>query len=79
MTDAEKADHSEKVKKVMVDHLTPLGYPEMPREQIMSELKNMWIKIEEAGLVVEDMNFNAFCAHANNQFMMAEVQDIIGI
>jgi len=79
MTDAEKQEHKEKVKKVMVDHLTALGYPDIPRQQILAELKNMWVKIEEAGLVVEDMNFQAFHAHAQNAFMLAEVQDLMGL
>ena len=79
MTAGEKVAHGEKVKKVMIDYLTTLGYPNIPDEQIMSELKNMWLKIEEAGLVIEDMNFQAFCAFANNAFMMAQVNEIMGI
>jgi hypothetical protein len=79
MTAGEKETHKEKVKKVMIDYLTTLGYPNLSNEQIMSQLKNMWLKIEEAGLVVEDMNFQAFCAYANNAFMIAEVQGIMGI
>jgi len=36
----------------MLDYLTPLGYPDnFTNEQVMGELKNMWVKIEEAGLI----------------------------
>jgi len=79
VTEGERADHEDKVRKVMNDHLVSLGYPKMSNEQIMSQLKPMWIKIEEAGLIVGDMNFEAFCAHANNAFMIAQVNEIMGI
>lgn len=79
MTPGEIADHKEKIKKVMLDHLTPLGWPQAPNELVMHELKAMWLKIEEAGLILPGMTFEYFCAHANNQFLMAEVDEIMGI
>jgi hypothetical protein len=79
MTAGEIADHKEKVKKIMVDHLTSLGYPDLTNDQIMGQLKAMWVKIEEAGLVTDGMNFQAFQAHANNAYMMEHVKDIMGI
>ena len=79
MTAGEKENHKEKVRKVMVDYLTTLGYPNIGNDRIMSELKTMWLKIEEAGLIVGDMNFEAFCAYANNEFIMAEMKDMMGI
>lgn len=62
-----------KIKTVMVDHLTELGYPDISSEAIMHELKPMWIKIEEAGLIQPGMSFEAFCAHAQEQFLIAEI------
>lgn len=79
MTDSEKAEHKEKVRKVMMDHLTTLGWPKLTDEQVMSQLKPMWLKIEEANLVTGDMNWMAFQAIANNAYMLAQVQDIMGI
>lgn len=79
MTAGELAEHKDKVKKVMVDHLTTLGWPKLSDEQVMSQLKPMWLKIEEAGLVVGDMNFMAFQAIANQAYMIAQVNDIMGI
>ena len=78
MTAGEKENHKEKLRKVMVDHLTIIGYPNISGEQIIAELKNMWIKIEEAGLVVEDMKFVAFQAIANNELLMSQVRNMMG-
>lgn len=79
MEEGEKLDLKEKIKKVMLDHLTGLGYPDIPNERIMTELKAMWIKIEEAGLIKEDMNYMAFVQHAQDQFLIAEVKETMGI
>lgn len=80
MTPEEFETHKEKIKKVMVDHLTQsVKYPNCSNEQIMGQLKPMWILIEEAGLVLPGMNFQAFCAHAQNQFLIAKVNDMMNI
>lgn len=80
MTEGEKTNHKEKVKKVMIDQLTSaVNYPNCTPDQIMSQLKNMWLKIEEEGLLVEDMNYQAFCAYANHCFMVSQVQDFMGL
>lgn len=79
MTEGEKEIHKEKVKKVMLDHLTTLGYPDIADEQIMAELKNMWTKLEEAGLIIEGMSYHAYVNLANHCFLMAQVHDIMGI
>lgn len=79
MTPGEIEIHKEKIKKVMVDHLTTLGWPDIPNETVMDELKNMWVKIEEAGLKLPDMSFQMFVEHANHQFLVAEVNEIMGI
>jgi hypothetical protein len=80
MTADEIQAHKEKVKKVMVDHLTELGYPDkMTNEQIMGELKPMWIKLEEAGLVIGDMNFQAYCHIANGQYTFQQIKEVMGI
>lgn len=49
-----------KLKAVMEAHLRTKGYPRMTSEQIMRELKPMWIAIEEAGLVQQGMSFQGF-------------------
>jgi hypothetical protein len=79
MTAAEIETLKQNIKKVMVDHLITIGYPKITNEQILRELKPMWIKIEEAGLVVPGMNFQNFAAIANHHFMIAEINDIMGI
>lgn len=67
------------IKKVMVDHLTSIGYPTISNEQIMRELKPMWIKIEEAGLIVPGMNFQGFAEIANHHFLIAEINETMDI
>jgi hypothetical protein len=80
MTESEKVELKEKIKNVMLDHLTPLGYPDsMSYEQIMQELKPMWLKIEEAGLITGDMNFHAFVDQAHGAYNIAKIREIMGI
>ncbi len=79
MTSAEIEVHKEKVKQVMVAHLTIIGFPKITNEQIMSELKNMWVKIEEAGLIVPGMSFAAFNQIANDQYMIAQINEMMGL
>lgn len=79
MTPDEIEAHKEKIKKVMLDHLTTLGYPDMHNEAIMAELKPMWVKLEEAGLILPEMTFLHFVDHANTQFLFAEMKGVMGI
>lgn len=79
MTPDDLPSHKEAIKKAMLDHLTTVGWPNVPNETVLRELKNMWIKIEEAGLILPGMTFEAFCSHANDQFLLSEINDIIGI
>jgi hypothetical protein len=79
MTEGEKVNHKEAVKKVMLEHLTALGYPDMGSDEIMGELKNMWLKIEEAGLVTGDMNYQSYLAHANNAYLSDQFRQTLGI
>jgi hypothetical protein len=79
MTEAEKYELKSKIKKVMVDHLTTLGYPDMTPKEILDELKPMWIKLEEAGLIMPGMNFMAFHAQALEKAMLADINSMFGI
>lgn len=79
MTDTELLQHKEKVKKLMVDHLTSVGWIAGKNDLVMRELKNMWIKIEDAGLILPGMNFQGFATKAQEQFMLSEVNRILGI
>lgn len=79
MTEGELANHNEKIRKVIDDHLTALGYPAMETDAIMRELKPMWIKLEEARLLLPGMTFEAFCAHADHAQMFEQVRDLMGL
>lgn len=38
-------------RAVMMTHLESVGYPDMSRRQILNELKAMWRKFEDEGLM----------------------------
>lgn len=79
MNAVEKEQYKVKVKKLMVDHLIHvLGYPNCTDEQILKELKPMWIKIEEAGLILPGMKYAHFVAIANDQFTFSQVKKAMG-
>lgn len=77
MTNGEIENHKEKCKKVMLAHLTDLGYPNMECDDIMKELKDMWVKLEEAGLILEGMKFEAFAEHANHARTFSMMRDML--
>ena len=70
-------EEKNKIKTVLVDYLTTLGYPDMTVSQIMSHLKPMWIKLEEAGLIVQGMNFPEFAMHAQQKAIEAQLRDFL--
>ena len=49
MTPEQLTEHKAKIKTVMIDHMKTLGYPNTLPEDIMNQLKPMWIKLEESG------------------------------
>ncbi len=79
MTAGEIETLKNNIRKVMITHLTSIGYPNITNERVMKELKPMWLKIEEAGLVVKGMNFQNFVEVANHHFLISEVNDIMGV
>lgn len=61
-----------KIKEVMIKTLTDnVGYPNCEPNQILMQLKPMWLKLEEAGLT-EGLSFQAFQEHAQSQCMMSQ-------
>ena len=73
MTNEEKQKLKEELKKVVMDHLTPIGYPNLTIEQVMTELPNVWKKICDAGLYKEGMSYQAFVDQAFQQAMLAQM------
>jgi hypothetical protein len=71
--------YPENIKQVMTKHLREKGYPNMSNIQILGELRPMWIKLEEAGLIQPGMTFAAFKDHAEAQFLFAELRAEIGL
>ena len=79
MTNEELQVHKEKIKEVMMTHLNSKGYPKLTNDQIMAELKPMWVLIEEAGLKVDGMSYKMFCAKATEAMMFNQMKQMFGI
>jgi hypothetical protein len=79
VTEVKPEEHKSKIKKVMIDHLTSLGYPDMTTQEIMAQLKPMWIKLEEANLVIPGMTLQGFAEHATNEAMKADLMNLFGV
>ena len=80
MTNEELIQHKDKIKKILIDHLTnTINYPNCTDDQIMSQLRNMWVKMEENNLILPGMRFDQFQAHANQAMIMSHFRNIMGI
>jgi len=67
----------EKVKQSMLDHLQTVGYPDMEIDDVLQELKPMWVKLESEGLIQPGMSFKAFQSWAVQRAMEAQISDHI--
>jgi len=68
-----------KIKQVMIDTLTKnVNYPNCSEADIHSQLKPMWIALEECHLT-DGLSYKAFQEHASNQAMLANFSKILGI
>lgn len=58
----------EKCRKVMTDHLVSKGYPNLTRQGILREVKNLWNALDVAGLMPEiraaGHTYESFCQRA---------------
>jgi len=80
MTAEELQVIKEKIKNSMVEHLTKsIGYPDCTNDQIISQLKPMWVKLEEENLILPGMSFSAFTVHAEHAFLFQQMQGIMGL
>lgn len=75
MINAEQGEIKTKIKDVMVSHLITLGYPEIQPPQVMNELKPMWVKLEEANLILPGMTFAAYYQVAEQKFIQMHLMD----
>ena len=65
----------QKLKAIMLEHLKTKGYPNITMDQIMAELKPMWIKLEESGLLPSGVSFNNFVQSANARYIFQQMMD----
>lgn len=68
----------EQIKKVMRDHIVATYGENFTPEQVMNELKNMWIKLEEAKLIQPGMSFQAFAEIAHAQYTFNQLRGMMG-
>jgi len=73
MTNEERTKLTEDIKKVVMDHLNSIGYPEITIDHVMQELPIMWQRICDAGLYREGMSFQGFVDQAYQHAMIAQI------
>ena len=66
------AEFKAEAKAVMLEHLKSKGYPDMTTQQILDELKPLYVKLEEAKLIPAGMNFKTFVQIAREKAMHAD-------
>ncbi len=54
----------EKIRQMMMTHLREKGYPNLTSKQILAELKPMWVKLGEAGLLQKSWKYTDFVGEA---------------
>ena len=69
----------EKIKQIMINVLKKnVNYPNCEIDAIVTQIKPMWLALEEAGLT-EGLSFQAFQQHAHNGAIMAKIQGMFTI
>lgn len=61
------SDRKARIKKSMMDHLKSKGYPNLTSAQILAELKPMWDKLGQEGLLQPGWNYGSFVQIAHAQ------------
>ena len=57
-------DDRKRIADVMLGHLKTKGWPNMTDQQILNELKPMWVRLEESGLTL-GIDFRTFVTIAH--------------
>lgn len=80
MNDQEKAQFVSLASKLLKEHLTlNVGYPKCTLAQIMNQLPHMWNVLVQQGLIRPGMTYNAFIQAAQEKYMQAEIDRILGL
>lgn len=80
MTEQENEEFVKKASKLLKEHLTTtLGYPKCTANQIMQQLPQMWAILNQQGLVKPGMTYQAFTVAAQQKYMDAEINRILGL
>lgn len=80
MTTEEKAIWKVKVLTEMKEHLrVVVNYPNCSNNDIMGQVPHMWNLLVEKQLILPGMTYGIFVHFANERYMKAEINRIIGI
>lgn len=63
------------IRNVLIEHLSAKGWPNLTDQQIVDELKPMWIKLEESQLVQPGWTFNQFNRVAREKLQEIQIMD----
>lgn len=63
-----------KIRKVMIDHLKSKGYPNMTSKEILAELKPMWVKLGNLGLLHKGWRYDEFVEIAHAEEHLANLR-----
>lgn len=80
MTPSEKLEWKKLASEAITEYLkTEINYPNCENDVIMSRLPNLWNLLGEKRLIQEGMTYGLFVHFANQKYMEAEMQRIIGL
>lgn len=77
MTPEEKLELKTNIKKLFLEHLTDLGYPNITNQDIMNELPALWQKMCDSGFYREGMSFQAFVDIAHQHAIISEILGVV--
>jgi hypothetical protein len=69
----------DQIKQTMIDVLTKnVNYPNCDGNAILSQVKNMWVALEDKGLTT-GLSFQAFQQTASSHAMMEQMKSVFGL
>lgn len=72
MTPQERKDQCQ---KIMLEHLTACGFPNLSRQEILKELPALWEKLKAAGLLLPEYEYLQFRGVALQEAVFSELTE----
>ena len=73
----ESKKHKAKIRQVMIEHLKSKGYPNMTSKEILAELKPMWVKLGNLGLLHPGWKYEDFVQIEQAEEHYANLRDAL--